>query len=84
MRFRKETACMRNVLGKSYKQQQQKEEIAGYEIFIQCLAAEGVDVIFGYSGASIVGIHDVLYDIKAAKILKQKKERFQTIEGIMQ
>jgi acetolactate synthase I/II/III large subunit len=59
---------MRKVLRKSYKQQREQQEITGYEIFIRCLAAEGVDVIFGYPGASIVGIHDVLYDLKNAKI----------------
>jgi acetolactate synthase I/II/III large subunit len=68
MCFRKETAGMRKVLRKSYKQQREQQEITGYEIFIRCLAAEGVDVIFGYPGASIVGIHDVLYDLKNAKI----------------
>ncbi len=67
MRFWKETTGLRKVLRKSYKQQQQKQEITGFEIFIRCLAAEGVDVIFGYPGASIVGIHDVLYDLKTAK-----------------
>ncbi len=58
---------MRKVLRKSYNQDQKRQEITGYEIFIQCLAAEGVDVIFGYPGASIVGIHDILYDIENAK-----------------
>jgi acetolactate synthase I/II/III large subunit len=65
---------MRKVLRKSYNQQQQNREITGYEIFIRCLAAEGVDVIFGYPGASIVGIHDVLYDLKTAKTKDRVKE----------
>jgi len=58
------------MLRRSYKQQQQKQEITGFEIFIRCLVAEGVDVIFGYPGASIVGIHDVLYDLKTTKTIK--------------
>lgn len=65
---------MRKVLRKSYKQKQQRE-IAGYEIFIRCLAAEGVDVIFGYPGASTIGIYDVLHDLDA-----DKKKDFETEE----
>jgi acetolactate synthase I/II/III large subunit len=65
---------MRKVLRKSYNQQQQNQEITGYEIFIRCLAAEGVDVIFGYPGASIVGIHDVLYELNSAKTKDIVKE----------
>ncbi len=57
---------MRKVLRKSYKQKQQ-QEITGYEIFIRCLAAEGVEVLFGYPGASIIGIHDILHDFDTAK-----------------
>jgi acetolactate synthase-1/2/3 large subunit len=58
---------MRKVLRKSYKQTKQ-QEITGYEIFIRCLVAEDVDVIFGYPGASTIGIYDALYDPKTAKV----------------
>ena len=58
---------MRKVLRKSYNQERQQQEITGYEIFVRCLAAEGVELIFGYPGASTIGIFDVLYDLKTAK-----------------
>jgi acetolactate synthase-1/2/3 large subunit len=70
---------MRKVLRKSYKQQQQQQEITGYEIFVRCLAAEGVEVIFGYPGASTIGIYDVLYNLQTAKIKNVEPDEDGTI-----
>jgi acetolactate synthase-1/2/3 large subunit len=78
MCFRKETAGMRRVLRKSYKQQQRRQEITGYEILIRCLAAEGVDVIFGYPGASTIGIYDVIYDLETAKTKDIETKEIET------
>jgi acetolactate synthase-1/2/3 large subunit len=34
----------------------------GAEILLQCLVAEGVDVMFGYPGGAIMPVYDALYD----------------------
>ncbi|MDR2817065.1 MAG: biosynthetic-type acetolactate synthase large subunit [Proteiniphilum sp.] len=42
----------------------QTESIAGSEILIRSLIAEGVDTIFGYPGGAIMPVFDALYDHK--------------------
>ncbi len=42
----------------------QTETIAGSEILIRSLIAEGVDTIFGYPGGAIMPVFDALYDHK--------------------
>lgn len=42
----------------------QTETIAGSEILIRSLLAEGVDTIFGYPGGAIMPVFDALYDHK--------------------
>ncbi|MCK5526697.1 MAG: acetolactate synthase 3 large subunit, partial [Candidatus Latescibacteria bacterium] len=37
-------------------------EITGAEIFVESLKEEGVEVLFGYPGAALIPIFDVLYD----------------------
>ncbi|MGI9303550.1 MAG: acetolactate synthase 3 large subunit [Gammaproteobacteria bacterium] len=36
-------------------------QITGAEIFVRCLQAEGVDMIFGYPGGAVLHIYDALY-----------------------
>ena len=33
----------------------------GAEIVIECLKEQGVDVVFGYPGGSILNVYDALY-----------------------
>jgi acetolactate synthase-1/2/3 large subunit len=42
----------------------QTENIAGSEVLIRSLIAEGVDTIFGYPGGAIMPVFDALYDHK--------------------
>ncbi len=42
----------------------QTETIAGSEVLIRSLIAEGVDTIFGYPGGAIMPVFDALYDHK--------------------
>ncbi|HEX3045818.1 MAG TPA: thiamine pyrophosphate-binding protein, partial [Bacillota bacterium] len=39
-------------------------KISGAEILLECLAREGVDVIFGYPGGAVIPIYDALYESK--------------------
>lgn len=34
----------------------------GAEIVIECLKEQGVDVVFGYPGGSILNVYDALYN----------------------
>jgi acetolactate synthase-1/2/3 large subunit len=36
-------------------------ELTGAEIFVRCLAEEGVDYLFGYPGGAVLPIYDALY-----------------------
>jgi acetolactate synthase-1/2/3 large subunit len=36
-------------------------ELTGAEIFVRCLAEEGVDYVFGYPGGAVLPIYDALY-----------------------
>lgn len=38
------------------------EKINGAELLVRCLEAEGVDLVFGYPGGSIVKVYDRLFD----------------------
>jgi acetolactate synthase-1/2/3 large subunit len=49
---------------KAQKKEQQKQttmRITGAEAIIQCLLAEGVDLIYGYPGGAIMPVYDELY-----------------------
>lgn len=50
-------------------------ELKGAEIFIECLKAEGVDVIFGYPGGRVLDIYDALYKQKAVKHILVRHEQ---------
>lgn len=39
-----------------------KEKISGADALLQSLICEGVDLVFGYPGGSIIPVYDRLYD----------------------
>ncbi|SEP83218.1 acetolactate synthase, large subunit [Ectothiorhodospira magna] len=43
------------------QQETKTVELTGAEIFVRCLQEEGVDLIFGYPGGSVLHIYDALY-----------------------
>ncbi len=49
---KKETVAAKPVVNK----------ISGSQILLNCLVAEGVDVLFGYPGGAIMPVYDALYD----------------------
>ncbi|MFA5083690.1 MAG: thiamine pyrophosphate-binding protein, partial [Hydrogenophilaceae bacterium] len=44
-------------------------ELTGAEIVVRCLAAEGVEHVFGYPGGAVLNIYDEIY----------KQDKFQHI-----
>jgi acetolactate synthase-1/2/3 large subunit len=56
----------------------QPKLMTGAEIFVRCLAEEGVEVIFGYPGGSTIGIYDVLHDITHIKHILTRHEQGAT------
>ncbi len=48
--------------------------ISGAEIMVKCLEAEGVDVVFGYPGATICPFYDKLYDSNIRHILVRQEQ----------
>ncbi|TDO83494.1 acetolactate synthase large subunit [Halanaerobium saccharolyticum] len=52
----------------------QNNEISGAEIFVKSLEAEGVDTVFGYIGAKVIDIYDVLYDSKIRHIMPHHEQ----------
>ena len=38
-----------------------KEKFTGAEIFVKCLEAEGIDLVFGYPGGAVLHIYDELH-----------------------
>ncbi|MBI1805853.1 MAG: biosynthetic-type acetolactate synthase large subunit [Ignavibacteria bacterium] len=52
--------------------------MTGSEIFVQCLIAEGVDVVFGYPGGANIGIYDALHDAVAIKHVLVRHEQGAT------
>lgn len=46
----------------------------GAEILLQCLEAEGVDVIFGYPGGKVLTIYDVLFDSPIKHVLARHEQ----------
>ena len=36
-------------------------QLTGAEIVIECLKEQGVDVVFGYPGGTILNVYDALY-----------------------
>ncbi len=52
--------------------------LLGSEIFVQCLIAEGVDVLFGYPGGANIGIYDALYQCKHMRHILVRHEQGAT------
>ncbi|MBI3195643.1 MAG: biosynthetic-type acetolactate synthase large subunit [Ignavibacteriae bacterium] len=52
--------------------------MTGSEIFIQCLIAEGVEVVFGYPGGANIGIYDALYGQSTIKHILVRHEQGAT------
>ena len=48
--------------------------INGAEIMVKCLQAEGVDIVFGYPGATICPFYDKLYDSDIKHILVRQEQ----------
>ena len=48
--------------------------MTGAQILIECLKREGVDVIFGYPGGSVLPIFDKLYDSDIRFILTRHEQ----------
>ncbi len=48
--------------------------ISGAEIMVKCLEAEGVEVVFGYPGATICPFYDKIYDSKIKHILVRQEQ----------
>ena len=42
--------------------------------FVECLKAEGVDVIFGYPGGAVLPIYDALYDAGIKHVLVRHEQ----------
>jgi acetolactate synthase-1/2/3 large subunit len=49
-------------------------KISGAEILLECLAREGVDVIFGYPGGAVIPIYDALFESKIRNILVRHEQ----------
>ena len=48
--------------------------ISGAEIMVKCLEAEGVEVVFGYPGATICPFYDKIYDSRIKHILVRQEQ----------
>ena len=53
-------------------------ELTGAEILVQCMLAEGVEVIFGYPGGANIGIYDALYGSPELKHVLVRHEQGAT------
>ncbi len=52
--------------------------MTGAEIFVRSLVEEGVEVVFGYPGGSVIGIYDALHDISDIKHILCRHEQGAT------
>ncbi|MFH1008554.1 MAG: thiamine pyrophosphate-binding protein, partial [Candidatus Latescibacterota bacterium] len=50
-------------------------EMTGAQIFVESLKKEGVEVLFGYPGAALIPILDVLYDERAIRFVLTRHEQ---------
>ena len=48
--------------------------ISGAEIMVKCLEAEGVEVVFGYPGATICPFYDKIYDSQIKHVLVRQEQ----------
>jgi len=56
----------------------QGKTMTGAEIFVRSLVEEGVDILFGYPGGVLIGIHDVLLDVTHIKHILTRHEQGAT------
>ncbi|GCF94460.1 acetolactate synthase [Enterococcus florum] len=47
---------------KAKAQTQQKQKMSGAKLLLDCLHKQGVEIIFGYPGGSVLPLYDALYD----------------------
>ena len=59
-------------------QKQGSRMMTGAEIFVRCLIAEGVEVVFGYPGGATIGIYDALVDLSDIKHVLVRHEQGAT------
>jgi acetolactate synthase-1/2/3 large subunit len=52
-----------------------KMKLNGAEIVIECLKKEGVEIIFGYPGGTIMPVYDVLYNEPSIKHILTRHEQ---------
>jgi acetolactate synthase-1/2/3 large subunit len=53
-------------------------ELTGADIFVRCLADEGVDFVFGYPGGAVLPIYDALYQQDKVKHVLVRHEQAAT------
>jgi acetolactate synthase-1/2/3 large subunit len=53
-------------------------ELTGADIFVRCLAEEGVDFVFGYPGGAVLPIYDALYQQEKVKHVLVRHEQAAT------
>jgi acetolactate synthase-1/2/3 large subunit len=53
-------------------------ELTGAEIFVRCLAEQGVDYVFGYPGGAVLPIYDALYQQDKVKHVLVRHEQAAT------
>ncbi len=53
-------------------------ELTGAEIFVRCLAEQGVDYLFGYPGGAVLPIYDALYQQDKVKHILVRHEQAAT------
>ena len=53
-------------------------ELTGAEIFVRCLAEQGIDYVFGYPGGAVLPIYDTLYDVDFLKHILVRHEQGAT------
>ena len=61
-------------IGELASSKSKKEKLSGAEILLRALEAEGVEVIFGYPGGSVLPIYDALYFSKLKHILVRHEQ----------
>ena len=49
-------------------------KLNGAQILLECLEKEGVEVIFGYPGGTVIPLYDALYDAKIKNILVRHEQ----------
>ncbi|MFC1571321.1 thiamine pyrophosphate-binding protein, partial [Candidatus Margulisiibacteriota bacterium] len=49
-------------------------ELTGAQALIESLKKEGVEIIFGYPGGTVLPIYDILYNEKAIKHILTRHE----------